>query len=1133
MSEIPAFDVCGRLPTGVTVLEASAGTGKTFTIAALAARYVAEGLPLDKLLLVTFTRMATSELRDRVRERFVSAEQGLSRVLAGVPAPAGDDVVAKLAAGSREDVRERQRRLAVALAGFDAATIATTHAFCQYVLSGLGVAGDVEPDAMFVDNVPDLVREVVDDLYVRKFYSGGDPPFSRDEAMGIARAVVENPDAVIEPAAGASGADSDASMRTRLATAVRREVGRRKRQAAVLTYDDLLTRLRDTLADRSRGEAACRRLRERYEVVLVDEFQDTDPIQWEIMRRAFGSGDSTLVLIGDPKQAIYAFRGADVYAYLQAARQARSRATLGINWRSDQGLVEAYDALFAGTTLGHEGIVYRKVRAAAGNQESRLDGPHSTPLRVRILHRADGHVALTRTGMASQAQARAHVAADLADDVVRLLSDGSELIQRSSAGDEQGRRPVRPGDVAVLVSTHREAALVREALSAVAVPAVINGAGSVFAAPAATEWLRLLEALERPSAANPVHAAAVTVFLGWSADQVAAADEEAWEQVHARLHRWTGVLRRRGVAALLDTITQSEGLPGRMLSQVGGERSITDLRHLGQLLHAVSISEQLGITALTEWLRQRIADADTDTDSEERTRRLDSDAEAVQVLTIYRSKGLEFPVVYCPYLWLAGWMPPDEAPVWHDAADHEHRKVDVAGAGSDWASHRNAYEIERRGEDVRLAYVALTRAQHQAVLWWAGAWGSPGSALGRLLFARDEQGNVAAKGGPLRSDESVQAAFEEVAGRAPGCIGVERIGAAIGTPWVSAEVAPAPLQAGRFDRRLDLLWRRTSYTGITAAAYEPRVGSEAEEPTLTDEGVGAGATAADGAGPGIDPLLQLPCPLGTMPAGAAVGIFVHGVLEALDFTAGELDAELAACIDRQQARRPVDIGDPAMVTAGLRAAIDTPLGPLVGDIRLRDIDPADRIDELGFELPLVGGDRPAGTLALEQISLLLTTHLPAGDVLAGYAERLRDPALQRELRGYLSGSLDLVLRVHSPSGVPRFAVVDYKTNRLGDGGDLTTWHYRRDALAEEMFHSHYPLQALLYTVALHRYLRWRLPGYTAERNLAGVLYLFLRGMAGPQTPRVDGQPCGVFGWQPPARLVEALSDLLDRGGAAA
>ena len=1149
VSELAPFDACGPLPTGVTVLEASAGTGKTFTIAALAARFVADGTPLENLLLVSFTRMATGELRNRVRERLVSAESGIDQFLGGAPLPAGDDVLRLLVDGSREQQEERRRLLGRAIADFDAATILTTHGFCQLVLSGLGVAGDVERDVAFVEDLGDLVKEVVGDLYVRKFHRLGEPPFGLEEAVRIGRIAVENPSAPIEPASAPD--DSDPAMRRRLAYAVRAEVDQRKRRAGVMTYDDLLTRLRNTLADEVRGPAACGRLRSRYRVVLVDEFQDTDPVQWEILRRAFGAGGglgaggAALVLIGDPKQAIYAFRGADVHAYLDAARLAATRATLQVNWRSDHGLIQALDSVFHGVKLGHEGIVYRTVRAADANVEPRLrHAPVTAPLRLRVVHRGDRLVTLTKQGYVSNAPGREHIAADLAADVVRLLSSAAELETRAPDGSPVGCEKVRPGHLAVLVRSHRQAAVVRDALEKVAVPAVINGAGSVFATPTAREWLRLLEALERPTASTRAASAALTSFLGWSPERVASADERAWEAVHARLHRWAGVLRRRGVASLLEIMTLAEGLPGRILARAEGERELTDLRHLGQLLHTVAISEQLGVTALTAWLRQRIAEAADDTDNEERSRRLESDAEAVQVLTIHRSKGLEFPVVYYPYLWEPVYLNPQDLPIYHDTHAGDVRTIDVGGkTGPSFGRHVDQYEIEQLGEDLRLAYVALIRAQHQAVVWWAGSANSRDSSLGRLLFFRDDDGNIAPRGKATPADAEVITRFGALSARAPGCISVERSDGGQGAVWSGMARPPADLQAGRFDRHLDAVWRRTSYSGITSGVHEARVASEAERPAAAEEagsreqapGARPGGGAGTGVGDGDEAALRaVPSLLAATPSSRDIGTLVHSVLEATDFTTADLDTELRLRLDHEQARSHLDIGDPSALAAGLRAAIDTSLGPLLGDVRLRDIGVTDRVNEMTFELPLVGGDTPTASLTVLEIAALLRRHLRADDPLAGYADRLADPTLLGDLRGYLVGSLDLVLRTRDGTGAPRFAVVDYKTNWLcADGEGLSAWHYRPAAMAEEMQRAHYPLQALLYTAALHRYLRWRLAGYDPRRNLAGVAYLFIRGMSGSTTPRVGGQPCGVFAWNPPPALVEALSDLFDRGAVAA
>ncbi len=720
----------------------------------------------------------------------------------------------------------RRRRLARAISDFDAATIATTHSFCQEMLAGLGIAGDLEPALTFTEDASELVADVVGDFYVRKFHDDLRPAFDLAQARAVARAAIGNPSAEL-----VAGDGERPRLRLSLAMAVRREVDRRKRAGGLMTYDDLVARLNAALTGPN-GRLAIDLLRRRFEVVMVDEFQDTDPDQWRILRTAFGHGDTTLVLIADPKQAIYGFRGADVYAYLDAATAAASRATLPINWRSDQGLVDAIGALLSGVKLGHAGIPYRDVRAAAGHQQPRLTGaPVSGQLRVRAVARDDPQVRLTPTGLVRADTGRARVVSDLADQVVALLDSEATI-----SGDA-----VKPGDLAVLVRNHRQAADVRAALGHAGVPVVDYGAGSVFATAVAREWLVLLESLERPAELGRARSAALTCFVGWDAERLARAgddpDGREWEDVHRRLHDWSRVLRMRGVAALFESIVVSQNLAARVLADPDGERRMTDLRHVGQLLHAAVSGQQLGTTALTAWLRTRIAQAVAEAGDEERSRRLESDAEAVQVLTIHRSKGLEFPIVFLPFLWDMGRMRDDDEPVFfHDDAGTG--QTDVGLEGPEYRAHKERYKREQRGEDLRLAYVALTRARHQAIAWWVPTWDCRDSPLARLLFARDEHGNIAADLRRTPEDTVVDRAPRRAAG--PGAAGdLDRatIGGAAGPPvaWSAPLATPAQLSVSRFDRDLDQRWRRTSFTDITAAAYEARVDSEPEQPLVDDE----------------------------------------------------------------------------------------------------------------------------------------------------------------------------------------------------------------------------------------------------------------------------------------------------------
>ncbi len=1130
-----AFDLRGPLPTGSTVLEASAGTGKTYTIAALATRYVAEGVaPLERLMLVTFGRAATAELRERVRDRLLGTERALADP-AG--ARAGDDPLAGLLAeASGAEVAQRRQRLRTALATFDSATIATTHGFCAQMLAGLGIAGDTDPDATFTENIDDLVEEVVGDLYLRK-YGRPDaalPAMSYECARAVARSAVRDRQARLEPAGAPDG--SAAAQRYGLAHAVRTEIEARKRRRRLLDFDDLLTRLRDALADPVRGPAAAERIRSRYAVVLVDEFQDTDPVQWEILRRAF-AGATTLVLVGDPKQAIYAFRGADVYSYLDAAATASTQQTLARNWRSDGDLLTALGALFRGAALGSGRIVVHPVTAAHPGR--RLTGAaRSAPVRVRVVHRAPGQTGEPRVGPMRQ-----RVAADLADDVVALLSGSAQLHTDGGVG------PVQPADIAVLVRTNAQATLVRHALLAADVPVVSSGASSVFATDAAREWLVLLQALEQPHRSGRVRAAALTSFLGWSAERLAVGGEAALDLLGARIRGWADVLAVRGVAAAAERVTVEERLAQRLLGEPGGERLLTDLRHIAQSLHAAALAERLGPTALVEWLARRISDAEDDS-SEARSRRLESDADAVAVVTVHRSKGLEFPIVYVPFGW-DRFVPATPDPLL--CHDQDGRRVlDIGGSGGPgYGDRRTRHQAEDSGEDLRLFYVAVTRARSQVVTWWAPSTNTAESATHRLLFgAVQPDGRVPARV-PLPGDDAAARVLAELVQRGAGTIAVESAGPGTGARWDRPARPRAVLDAARFDRQLDTDWRRTSYSALTAIVHEaPAVGSE---PDATEPDTGQPGTAELSDEPAAEPapvgraeptdedarLRAVVSPMAELPAGTAFGTAVHSVLETIDPAAADLPAELVSgCTEALTSRRIIGL-DAAALAAGLLPVLRTPLGPLAGGRALCDIPVADRLAELDFELPLLGGDDPAGRATLTGIADVVRRHLSPDDPLARYPDLLGDPALGgQQLRGYLTGSLDAVLRMRDDAGEMRYLVVDYKTNWLGDTSPgsgpsgtepLSAWHYRPAALAESMQAAHYPLQALLYAVALHRYLRWRQPGYDPARHLSGVLYLYVRGMSGPQTPLVGGVPCGVFGWAPPAGLVKDLSRLLAVG----
>ncbi|HWJ65169.1 MAG TPA: UvrD-helicase domain-containing protein [Nocardioides sp.] len=1122
------FDIRGPLPTGTTLLEASAGTGKTWTIGALVTRYVAEeGVPLEQLLVVTFGRAASQELREQVRRQLVEAE----RALAPEPAGTGDDVerteLIELLLDCPDDERRlRHRRVVQALADFDAATIATIHQFCSLVLDSLGVAGDTDARARLVEDLDDMLVEVVDDLYLRAFAQsseGAGPAFSHAEALAIARDAVGDPQARLEPVG--LGRDVPAGRKVAFAEAVRTEMDRRKRRLGVLSYDDLLSQLADALGPED--SPARSRMRARWRIVLVDEFQDTDPVQWQVFDRAF-TGHSTMVLIGDPKQAIYAFRGGDVTTYLTAAGTATTQQTLGVNRRSDAGLLDGFQRLLAGAELGDERIVVHDV--TAHHQESRLAGaPRPAPFRIRVVRRET----FGRRGSTTLpvGKVRPFIADDLAHDIRALVGSGATF---------EGRE-LRPSDVAVICYRHADLSAARTALQAVGVPAVIAGGGSVFATPAAGEWLSLLEALEQPHRTARVRAAALTCFLGYDARTLDLGGDELSDELGDRLRSWSEALVRRGVAAVLEAAV-SGGMPERMLGRIGGERTLTDVRHIGEVLHEVAQREQMGAVALLAWLRLQVLEA-RDGRGAERTRRLDSDAAAVQLVTIHASKGLQYPVVYLPAL-ADRHVGKPKRPLFHDADGQ--RCIDVGGAGPDWGDHCRRWADEEAGEWLRLLYVALTRAQSQVVAWWAPTRNAEASPLHRLLMRRTAgDGSLLAEvpvAPPVPDEDTVTALF--AAWRDRGGPSPE-----MALPATDAAALPAreqvELDARAFTRTVDVEWRRTSYSALSKvevaqAATLPGVGSEPEVTAKDDEDLPVGELAvgaADGTGDATGPGADVPSPMASLPVGATFGSLVHAVLEHADPGAADLRTELLGHIDDQLTWWPVELDREELADA-LVAVLDSPLGPLMDDATLRGIGVRDRLCELDFELPLAGGDAAAArdtTVLLGDVATLLRRHLPDGDPVRAYADALDDPLLGGQvLRGYLTGSVDVVLRLrggdggNGGNGDARYVIVDYKTNWLGPRDEpLTAASYRPAALDEAMGHSDYPLQALLYAVVLHRFLRWRQPGYDPERHFGGVAYLYLRGMCGPDTPLVDGSPCGVFTWRPPAALVADLSDLLD------
>ncbi|HDH26516.1 MAG TPA: AAA family ATPase [Actinobacteria bacterium] len=1091
MTTVAAYDPSEPIGDGRTIIEASAGTGKTFTIAAAVTRLVAvEGLGLEEILVVTFTRAATAELKGRVRTRMVDT----LRALDGHDTPGGIDEHMRVLLDVHPATRGTYRsRLAGALTHFDRAQIFTIDGFARRLLGALGfrVRSSADMEVGAVDD--QLLVQVANDLMVQRFADNpnGDAVPKASDAVVVGKVVVDTPDARVVPEV--DEVSGMARTRVEIALAIAAETARRMRAARVTTFDGELIEVRDALADPEIGHGARTLLQRRYAAALVDESQDTDPIQWQVIRAIFD--ESRLVVIGDPKQSIYSFRGADVESYLSSIEGATARRTLGTNWRSDGPLIAALDTLLDGVTFGDERIAYRNVRPAPGQEGSRIHGT-GPPLSIR---RFDGDLPIDRRrdGYFKVGSARQAVAADVANEIVALLSCGVTI------DSQEGNRPVGPADIAVLCRTRKQVDLIRAELTKRAVPSVAARTGGVFTTIAAEEWRRLLLAIERPDRIDYVRLAATTLLIGYSPAQVAVLDESAVLDLQYRMRSWQVLLYDEGVPALIADVGRTTGLAGRVLALADGERIMTDLTHIAEEMHAVWRLGRIG--SLAGWLETTISEAAAREDSrveepESRQRRLQTDAEAVQVRTIHGAKGLEFPVVFVPYAWDVPSIKP-VVPVFHDpdaevGGTPRRRLVDVGGREwSGFAEHVDLAMAEDGAEEGRLLYVALTRAKHRLVVWWIeNAKSTASSKLAEVITTDD------------RSPEDLVA-------QSRGTIEMPMVEA---LPSLQVYAPPprehAVLGRARFERSLDHDWRRASFTSLSPEHLLAGAVETSEHPLRVDEPNGA-----DDAPP---PTVGIELPMAGLPRGARFGTLVHEIFERLAFDARDMTGAVTELLEAEMRRSAWDF-DPDAFVAGMVAAMETPLGPDAASPRLRDLDPSQMLHEMTFELPV---HTQAGTVSLGDIGFVMADHLSVDDPFRRYADQLLGLGAQR-FRGYLTGAIDLVATLPGPGG-SRYVVMDYKSNALAALGETAgPLDYGPDPLAGAMIESNYVLQATLYQVALHRYLQWRLAGYDPANHLGGSMYLFVRGMAGADTPVVDGERCGVARWQPPAEMITALSEL--------
>ena len=863
------------------------------------------------------------------------------------------------------------------------------------------------------------------------------------------------------------------ALKHALATYVRKEFQKRNRRRNRRFFDDLLVDLLESLRGGS-GTLLKETIRRRYRAVLIDEFQDTDPVQYAIFDSIYKGTGTGLFLIGDPKQAIYSFRGADLFAYLTVARGQDQRFTLEKNWRSTRRLVKAVNTLFQ--KVDHPfvfpDIAFSPVSSAeegAGLSETGKADP--APLKVWFFNRDAG----ARQNVVTKQVANQVIPEAVASEVVRLLQGDSKKRLRVEG------RPLLPRDIAVLVRTNLQAQWIQEALRKRRVPSVLSSSQSVFGSPEALEVERLLVGVADCGDERRVRAALATDLLGLGTRELACLNrqEEVWDMKLKAFSDYRDLWLKEGFVPMTRVLMAKEGIRSRLLAFPDGERRLTNVLHLFELLHDRALGDSLGMEGLLKWLGQQRKEHGSGP-SEEHQIRLESDDPAVTVVTVHRSKGLEYSVVFCPFCWDA----PDRKS--HDAIFHDRRSgralMDV-GSEKIQENQRLSQE-ERRAEEARLLYVAVTRAKVRCTLIWGALRGAERSALAGLLHPN--RGRV-----QEMTDAEIWKDLEEMALQAEGSIEVTPM------PEPTDEVCrlpvdPATYQCRHFSGRVAQRWGVSSFSSLVSGGGSGEELPDRDASTFGMEGVSSRVP---------DSKLSIL----DFPRGLQAGIFFHELLEAVDFSLPDR-AALDTLVKDKLVRYGFDQSWNGPVSRMILQVLATPLRVDPDSFALAGLKTAQRLQEMPFSFSSEDLNLPRLQEAfLRHLGPKVPKSFPAkiGRLGSGQGKTL------------MKGFIDLVFQRDGC-----YYLIDWKSNFLGDRLE----DYSQSALAEVMERNWYFLQYHLYALALHRHLAFRLPGYEYQRDFGGVFYCFIRGIDPARGPEF-----GIYADRPSQELILELDRCLMPG----
>ncbi|MDC9612544.1 exodeoxyribonuclease V subunit beta [Xenorhabdus khoisanae] len=886
---------------------------------------------------------------------------------------------------------------------------------------------------------------------------------------------------------------------------VRQSVNQEKLMRGYMGFDDLLTRL-DSALRRAGGEHLAVTVRQRYPVAMIDEFQDTDPQQYRIFQAIYRdqsedksaespSSENGLLFIGDPKQAIYAFRGADIFTYIRARSSVKAHYTLETNWRSSAPMVQAVNKLFSRTErpFWFEQIPFINANAAEKNHGLKFSLHNEEQAALRFwLQPGEG------VSKGEYEQSMARLCAARIRDWLQAGQEGKALLCKkemcqAEMCQAEKSRPVIAADITVLVRDRREASLIRKELNALKIPSVfLSNRESVFDTPEAKDLLWLLQAVLSPEKARELRSALASSLFGMSAQQIDQLnhDEAAWDRLVDEFDGYARLWRTRGVLPMLRAVMVKYQIAENLLAGDDGERRLTDVMHIGELLQEES--QQLDSEhAVARWLAQQISRPNPQ--SEAQQMRLESDRNLVQICTIHKSKGLEYPLVCLPFI--CSYRKQKQA-VYHDRRNFEtHLSI-----SHDDEKLKEALELadeERLAEDLRLLYVALTRSVYHCSIGVAplikGNRGKTGetdlhlSALGYLL-QKGQKGDAELLVDSLNElcDDSIE---------------VELVGESADEPWCSQSEIPFSLEARRFQRSIRDDWRVTSYSGLQHSA------SHAISNAVSHERTSAFVESVDVIVQSIAPKLDidargekqeeqsLQMTPHTFPRGASAGTFLHSILEDLDFA----NPPDQTCLAEKLAASGFDESWAPVLEQWVKDILSAELNEQ--GMQLAGVPRHLQQSEMQFYLPV---DK---LLHSKEMDALTRRYDPLSAQCA--------PLAFHQVKGMLKGFIDLVFCWQD-----KFYVVDYKSNWLGESSQS----YTQEAMAKSMIEHRYDLQYQLYTLALHRYLRHRLAHYDYRQHFGGVIYLFLRGID------KNNPGHGIYHYLPPFEFIDELDTLFSAVG---